>query len=223
MQKDTDTTRTNHSRRSKADRSGAGIKSAHDQWRVGARKICLAVVVICILIPLNTCVWAQSSAPTEYEIKAAYLYNFAKHVDWPDDTFKDIDLPFFIGILGEDPFGAALERVIKGKTIEGREIAIRRLSGHASCQLLFISSESANVSKVLETIEGLHIVTVSDLDGFAEKGGVIELFIEENTVRFTINMDAAIRAGVTMDSVLLRLSTVVEEDTDDGTSKPHSE
>ena len=178
---------------------------------------------ICILLSLNNCIWAQSSSPTEYEIKAACLYNFAKLIDWPDEAFEDINEPFSIGILGKDPFGVALERVIKDKTIGGRKISIRRSSGHTSCQLLFISStESENTSRVLETAEGSYIVTVSELDGFTELGGTIEFLIEENTVRFAINVDAADRAGVKMDPELLRLSTVVEEDSTHREPEPPS-
>ena len=197
---------------------------ARELKQLASRKIWLTVAGICILFSLNSSIWAQSLSPTEYEIKAACLYNFAKLIDWPDEAFEDIDEPFSIGILGKDPFGVALERVIKDKTIGGREIAIRRSSGHTSCQLLFINtSESENISRVLETTEGLYIVTVSELDGFAELGGTIEFFIEEKTVRFTINVDAANRIGVKMDPELLRLSTVVEEEPTHKESQPPPE
>jgi len=216
MQRDSSTKRTDRDHGFQIGRSGVGITTVSDRGRKALRKTWLIVAGICILFSLNSSIWAQSSnsaeSPTEYEIKAACLYNFAKLIDWPEEAFEDADEPFSIGILGEDPFGVALERVIKDKTIGDRKISIRRSSGHTSCQLLFISStESENTSRVLETAEGSHIVTVSELDGFVELGGTIEFFIEESTVRFAINVDAANRAGVKMDPELLRLSTVVEE------------
>jgi len=220
MQKDSSTLRAYLNARLRRGKAGVDTEAPPDHKRGVARRIWSVTIVICFLISLNTCVLAQSAPPSEYEIKAACLYNFAKLIEWPENAFENDDIPFFIGVLGEDPFGGALERVIQDRTIGERKIAIRRSSGHASCQLLFISSsESENISSVLKTIEGRHVVTVGEFDDFVDQGGVIELFIEDNKVRFSVNVDAAKRAGVTMDSDLLRLSTVVEKDTTDTTSQ----
>ncbi len=213
MQSDSQTLRAKRSSRGNPGRSGCGVTGRLDRRSRGARRCWPALAAICLLLSLGVTARAQSPGPTEYEIKAACLYNFAKLIDWPEEAFDSTKMPFSIGILGEDPFGANLERVIRGKTIGGREISIRRSSGHTSCQLLFISaSESENIARVLETIKGLSVVTVSELDGFAEQGGAIEFVIEENTVQFAINVDAADRAGVKMHPELLRLSTVVTDD-----------
>jgi len=213
MQRNSSNIRTDRITSIQIGGAGGGTNSVLDRVCEAARRTWLVLVGIFILLSPNTCTWAQSTGPSEYEIKAACLYNFAKFIDWPEEAFEDDDQPFSIGILGKDPCGAALQRVVKDKTIGDRKIVIRRTSGYTSCQLLFISSsESENISRVLEFTEGLHIVTVSELEGFAELGGTIEFFIEENTVRFAINVDGASRAGVKMDPELLRLSTVVEDD-----------
>ncbi|MFH1373320.1 MAG: YfiR family protein [bacterium] len=160
--------------------------------------------------------WTQTAGPTEYEIKAACLYNFAKLIDWPEDAFGSDDEPFCIGILGRDPFGQALERAVKDKTMKGRQIALRRSSGHLSCQLLFVcATESDNIERVLESTRGLPIVTVSELEGFADQGGTIEFYIEDNSVRFAINIDVANDARLEIDPQLLGLARVVTVDSTD--------
>jgi len=193
--------------------------------RFGLRIIAWTLaVLLCLLHPLGNTIRADSSAPTEFEIKAALLYNFAKLIEWPEQAFRDSEEPLSIGILGNDPFGDALERVVKDKTIGDRKISIRRTSGHTSCQLLFISqSESDNTSRVLETVDGLPVVTVSELEGFTELGGTIEFFIEDNTVRFAINVEAADRAGVKMAPELLRVATVTEDEADEEDSQERAE
>ena len=180
-----------------------------------------AITLATILVTVSSVnVRAESKPPTEYEIKAACLYNFAKLIDWPDKAFADSTAPFSIGVLGRDPFGVALERAVEERNIDGREVAIRRSSGHSSCQMLYISaSEKKNLQRVLEHLQGSHVVTVSDLEGFVEQGGMIGFYIEDNSIRFAVNVDAADRAGVEVDQRLLKLATVVrdsppEEDTE---------
>ena len=154
----------------------------------------------------------QSTPPTEYEIKAGLLFNFAKFIEWPEDAFKDDKSPFSIGILGQDPFGTALVQVTKAQEINGREVCIRRTSGHLSCQMLFVSAtENKNSSLVLESTYGKPVVTISELKGFAEQGGMIEFYLEDNMVRFAINVDAAERAGLVISPELLKLARIVTE------------
>jgi len=209
---------------SSSERTGRGVSAiaSRSYSRVSVCRIIrpargwlwqLATVVL-ILLSFATDLPAQSAAPTEHEIKAGCLVNFAKLIVWPERAFADSTVPFSIGILGKDPFGDALERVFKDQMVHGREIAIRRSSGHLSCQLLFVSStESENVSRVLQGIRGLPIVTVSEIEGFAELGGVIEFYIRENTVQFVINVGAADRVGVKIDSGLVSLASVIAGDT----------
>jgi len=206
-----------------SDRPGgsSGVRHRLRSVALGSK---LILIVAGILLLTASGVWAEPPGPTEYEIKAACLYNFAKLIEWPDKAFASDKQPFSIGILGRDPFGTALERVIKGQTVRDREIAIRRKSGYTSCQLLFISSsEKENISRVLEFTEGRPIVTVSELEGFTELGGAIEFFIEENSVRFAINTDTIDRVGVELDPELVRVATLVENKPVDEESEPASE
>mgnify|MGYP003575146558 FL=1 len=174
----------------------------------------LAVVAI-------LCFWAaiaisaETSRPTEYELKATFLYNFIKFTGWPhEDLAKNSD-PFVIGILGKDPFGTALDRVIEGETVNDKTVMIRRLARTdqaAQTQVLFISSsEEHSLPAILRAIEGKSILTVSEIENFAQRGGIISLKRENNRVAFEINLDSAKRAGLTMNAQLLKLARVVKD------------
>lgn len=157
---------------------------------------------------------ASAATTTEYEVKAAFLYNFAKFIQWPaaDKAPGGINLC----LLGQNPFGRALD-ALEGKSVQGKPLHVRHLSGPdeiAGCQMLFISdSEAAQVPRVLEELKNLQgVLSVSDIRGFADAGGMIELFIKSNRVRFAVNLGAATDAGLTVSSKLLRLATRVDGD-----------
>jgi hypothetical protein len=167
-------------------------------------------------------VWLLSSSahplsadevPSEYQVKAAFLYNFTKFVEWPDSAFAGSDSPFVIGIVGRDPFGSILDRTVEGKTVVGRNFVVRRYRTAADmqpCHLLFISeSENGRLAKVLQRV-GRHTLTVGDVDKFLQRGGAVNFVIESNKVRFEINLDAADRAGLRISSKLLALARVVK-------------
>jgi hypothetical protein len=162
---------------------------------------------------LRTQVGAQATPPTEYEVKAAFLYNFARFVHWPSIAFEGKEGTFVIAILGADPFGHALERLLSGKTVGGRQLEIRRFASAnevQGCQMLFISAALASqVSETLEIFEKRPILTVSDIEEFVERGGAIELMIVENKVRFAINLSAARASALEISSQLLKLATRV--------------
>ncbi|MBI1747845.1 MAG: YfiR family protein [Acidobacteria bacterium] len=157
----------------------------------------------------------SSPVASEYQVKAAFLYNFAKFIEWPDEAFTGAGAPIVFGIIGEDPFGRLLDQAVKGKSIRGREFVVKRLRGSQDagiCHILFISaSEKKHVSQILERLKGAPVVTVSELDHFAQAGGIINFFVEENKVRFEINIDAAERAKLKISSKLLALSKVVRD------------
>jgi hypothetical protein len=123
--------------------------------------------------------------------------------------------PFVIGVLGKDPFGTALDRLIEGETVNDKTVVIRRLARTeqaAHTQVLFISSsEEHNLPAILRAIEGKSILTVSEIENFAQRGGIINLKKENNRVAFEINLDSAKRAGLTMNAQLLKLARVVKE------------
>ena len=149
----------------------------------------------------------------EYQIKAAFLFNFAKFVEWPPATAAPESGPICMCILGRDPFGPALEEVIQGKTVNSRRLQVRRttrVEQVRSCHVLFISdSERGRLSEALALLRDTSILTVGEMERFVQHGGMIHFLMESNKVRFEINRDAAERAGLKISSKLLQLATIV--------------
>jgi YfiR/HmsC-like len=158
---------------------------------------------------------AQTQSAGEYQIKAAFLYNFAKFVEWPQGDLADATRPFRICVLGQDPFGQELRDITSEKTVNGHRLQIvlvADLQQARTCQILFIaSSEKAQLKKVLETLEGSSALTVGDSKGFVELGGMINFVLEDDRVRFEVNHKAAERAGLKISSKLLTIAKSVTE------------
>ncbi len=170
---------------------------------------------------------AESAQSLEYQVKAAFLYNFFQFVDWPEEKPADSNKPVIIGIIGEDPFGNAFEP-IKDKKVKGRSVVIKRFksfeelkkstekdkpeSGQeiktlTECYLLFIcSSEQKNLKEIINTVKDHDVLTVGETEGFLEAGGIIKWFVEEKKIRFEINVTAAEQAKLKIRSELLRLA-----------------
>jgi hypothetical protein len=153
-------------------------------------------------------------APSEYQIKAAFLYNFAQFVDWPAEAFQDAQAPLVIGILGDDPFDASLDDIIRGEKVNNRPLVVqryRRVADMKSCHVLFVSrSEDSRMERTLAGLKDKAILTVGESDSFFEKGGMIRFTNERNKIRLRINVDAAREARLTISSKLLRLAEVVK-------------
>ncbi len=149
---------------------------------------------------------------SEYQIKAAFLYNFAKFVEWPAAAQKGSN-DFKIGILGEDPFDEEIG-VIETKLVRGKPLKILRaysLSELHGCRVIFISaSVKSQLADILERLKAQPVLTVGDTSGFARQGVMINLIAVGNKIRFQINSNAADRAGLKISSHLLRLATIVE-------------
>jgi hypothetical protein len=149
----------------------------------------------------------------EYDVKAAFLRNFATFAEWPATAFPQPDSPFVIGVLGEDPFGPILDQIMNGEHIGKRPVLVRRckrLDDARSCQLLFISaSEAARLDEILRRLDGLPVLTVGDTPDFAEKGGQIG-FVTTTSVRFNINQQAVRNAGLAISSKILHLAQLVQ-------------
>lgn len=146
--------------------------------------------------------------PGEYEVKGAFLYNFAKFVKWPDET--SLGPNFVIGVLGEDPFGPVLDKTFHGKTILDRAVEIRRLASPEAgrdAQIVFVSSsEKEHLAAILKALAGSPVLTVGEMDRFADRGGMIGFQLHEEAVRFNINLDEVERANLKMSSQLIRLA-----------------
>lgn len=156
---------------------------------------------------------AQSAPPSEYEVKAAYLYNFAKFIEWPPDSFRPSGGTIVFGVLGEDPFGALLDRIAREERVLGRRIAVkraRRIEDLGACHVLFVRRRGdASVAQVIRSASAHLRLVVGEDPGFAELGGSIGFFLEERRVKFAINVAATERAGLKVSSKLLRLAKIV--------------
>jgi hypothetical protein len=154
----------------------------------------------------------KNDKPTEYEVEAAYLSNFGRFVEWPQKPGTNAD-PFNICVYGPDPFGPLLDAALKGESIGNSPMAPKRLPALedlASCRILFVSMSRENqLAAILAASQAANILTVSDIAGFARRGGMIEFVLEGNRVRFEINMASAQRAGLTLSSQLLKLAVAV--------------
>lgn len=173
-----------------------------------------AAAGIILLIALSS-LRAAAGAPTEYQVKAAYLSNFGRFVEWPAKANVKSISNFAICVLGTDPFGRALDQAAAGQLIDGMSVIARRLSTPeqaAGCRVLFISaSESDSLPEVLSALSRAGVLTVSDIPQFTERGGMIGFTLQDNRVRFEVNLGAAKSAGLTLSSQLLKLAARVKE------------
>ncbi len=149
---------------------------------------------------------AERDSVLEYRVKAAFLYNFAKFIEWaPQDSG-----PIVLGILGPDPFGPILDQTIDQKIINGRPVVVRRfvaLPQAHECHIVFVSTaEKARFTEILPKLASLGILTVGERRGFLQAGGLVEFMVDDNSVHFEINPEAVRRAGIHLSSNLLRLS-----------------
>ncbi len=159
---------------------------------------------------------AETGQPLgEYQVKAAFLFNFAKFVEWPAGARAGQGF-LFVCVLGRDPFGPVLEELIQGKRVNGRPLRAKRISRPEevpSCHMLFISgSEGGRLEEILSLAREASVLTVSDVDRFVQRGGVINFLKGDKKIRFEINPDAAARAGLKISSKLLQLATVVRDE-----------
>jgi hypothetical protein len=177
------------------------------------------VVAVLWLLFAASSVFGQEK-PGEYQVKAAYLYNFGRFVEWPPRVTSASTGSFTICVLGEDPFGRALDATLAGETIGNQKVAARRISGlqqSVDCQILFISSsEAKRLNKIIEALGDSAVLTVSDIPQFSQRRGMIQLLMEGNRIRFEVNLAATQRAGLTLSSELLKVATAVRKDPQPG-------
>ena len=158
----------------------------------------------------------DAAGSSEYLVKAGFIYNFAKLVEWPAATFTSPGEAIVIGVLGSDSFATTLERVVDGKKIELRPFTVKRLksakdSKDCACHMLFIASaESPHSDEVLQLLKGTSVLTIAETPGFSKQGGIINFVLEDSKVRFEVNVDAAKHAGLNISSRLLSLAKIVQ-------------
>jgi hypothetical protein len=175
----------------------------------------ILAALLCGALVLTACLRAAGGAetPSEYQVKAVFVYNFSHFVDWPPQAFSAPDQPFVIGILGDDPFGARVDEAVRGEQVDQHRLSVRRFRGVGEigdCQILYIGrSESARLPQILAALNHRSTLTVSDLDGSSQHGVMMEFLTENNRIRLRINVDSARAAGLTISSKLLRPAEIV--------------
>jgi hypothetical protein len=167
-----------------------------------------ALVVAALLMPQ-----LAAAAPSEYQVKAVFLFNFSRFVEWPAAAFPNASAPLVLCIFGHDPFGADLDEVVKGEVVNGRSLVIRRLQEAAEtseCHILFIhKSEDRRLAEALSAVDHRSTLTVSDLPGAAQRGVMIRLVTEQGRIRLRINVESARAVDLTISSNLLRSAEIV--------------
>lgn len=159
------------------------------------------------------------AGPTEVQVKAVFLYNFTKYVDWPPQAFHAAGDPLAICLLDGDTFAPAVEQTIRGEVVKERSLVARVLSrpedaDDRSCSIVYVSSAVRDVRTLLKHLAGKPVLTVGETDDFALSGGMINLRKEQNRIHFEINQEAAERAGLRISSQLLKLGRIVVSRTD---------
>ncbi len=178
----------------------AKARAPHRLWAI----VWLALLSVSLLT-------AADDASLEYRVKAAFLLNFTKFIEWPAAEGGDAESPINICIVGDDPFGPALDRMVEGEAINGRKVTVQRVRREAAktCQVVFVTRTEKEVAKTVATL-GTGILTVGEGETFLKEGGMIAFVIESRRVRFDINRTAAESAGIKLSSKLLSVARSVD-------------
>jgi hypothetical protein len=177
------------------------------------RFVSIAALLLAVpFSPANRNVYAGNS-PTEYQVKAAYLFNFLKFVEWPSDAPADPEGKWVIGIVGESPVGAEIALIAEGKIVEGRGLLVKKFRATDNlrgCNILFVSaSEEKHLPSILIALQGSSVLTVADIDKFIGYGGMVQFVAEGDRVRMAIDVGATGRARLKVSSKLLSLAQAV--------------
>lgn len=157
---------------------------------------------------------AEGAATREYQLKAAFLYNFAKFIQWPAHRFGAANSPIVLGVFGKNPFGAELANVVEDRTINGREMVVRSVQSVAALgavHVLFVSeTDDSRLGELDVALRGVSVLTVGESEAFVRHGGIIRFVLEGDKLRFQINMEGADRAGLKISSQLQKLAQTVQ-------------
>jgi len=186
------------------------------------RRLRAALAILPILLAGAWLNAQNTSGSSEYLIKAGFIYNFANLVQWPSTSFAQPDSPIVIVILGEDHFGTTLDHALEGKKVNARPFVIKRarsvselqrtLGPQKDCQILYVSSsEMPHLGEAIQVLKGAPVLTIGETPGFARSGGIINLILEDNKVRFEVNVQAARDADLNISSRLLALARIIPE------------
>lgn len=177
----------------------------------------MVVWLICLIFtfPWNfsIAVYAQQQKPNEYQVKAAYLYDFSRFIEWPVRPAVESGEPFAICVLGKDPFGSILDVTVSGQGT-GTQVARRvtKPQDALACQIVFVGdSEEDHLKEILAALGKASVLTVSDIPRFSERGGMIGFVLKGDRVRFEVNLTNAVNAGLTVSSDLLKVALTVRK------------
>jgi uncharacterized protein DUF4154 len=200
-------------------RNGWGRASPYGKpFRLGVRKwlfsSAIALGLAAQFLSAGRAICADTSR-TEYQLKAAYLLNFLKFVEWPTDGPAAPQGKWVIGFVGDSPVGAELALMAEGKTVEGRGLLVKRLhpkDNPRECDIIFVSaSEEKHLAAILMGLQGSSVLTVADFDKFIERGGMIQFVTDGERIRMDVNLGATGRARLKVSSKLLALAQAVTE------------
>lgn len=166
----------------------------------------LLVVLLCVVL-------RAAPAPTEYEVKAAFLLNFTKFTEWPASAFPSADSPLAICIIGDDPFGDFLDNIVQGETVDGRKVVARRAPAAPAaglCQLAYVNVPAPEFPRTLAALKP-GVLTVGEGERFVRDGGIIGFVLDNKHVRFLVNPSAAESAGLKLSSRLLTVAKEIEK------------
>ena len=154
---------------------------------------------------------------SEYQVKAAFLCNFAKFVEWPAGAFPTGNSPVSICILGDNPFGDSLDKAVAGQLVNGRPLVVRNVASlkeAGNCHMVFVCpSVQSHFTQIIGSLQGKSVLMVADTDTFAEEGGMIQFYLENSRVRFEVNVNACARSHLKISSKLLALAKIVTTNT----------
>lgn len=186
--------------------SGIGFR----RTAVAANGSWFFLLILHLVFPLA----GLSQSAEEYQVKAAFLLNFARFVEWPPANFTSANDPIHICVLGSDPFGNSLEDVVKNKVAAGRHLQVRHPQSVAEaggCEMVFMDAHESRDKAQLARELHWGVLTVGEDRNFAHAGGVVNFITRQNHIAFEINIDAADRAGLRISSKLLSLATIVRD------------
>lgn len=176
------------------------------------RKQRLKTAVLLLLFSVGFATSHAQPLSTANQVKAVFLFNFTQFVSWPSFAFDGNTSPFVIGVLGSDPFGAYLDKVVEGERVGNHPIVVQRytdIKEAKNCHILFINKN--NPAEVIKALDNQSVLTVSDAEQFAAEGGIIRFYVENNRIRLQINEKAARAANLIISSKLLRLANVISK------------
>jgi len=171
-----------------------------------------ARLLLAVMLLLNSLALPAQPAAKEYEVKAAFLFNFTRFVEWPPAAFSSAANPFVIGVLGENPFGTYMESIVEGEKVNGHPVTVAYYKTAAeikTCHILFVSQgESKKLGLLINDLNSRSILTVSDAGGFLKSGGMIRLFSRDSKIKMEVNVGASKAGNLVISSRLLKLAEI---------------